>query len=71
MTVSDSPPRLPSAQAEYASAVSMKLPPASTYASRTAKDWSSSAVQPKTLPPRARGKTWRPEVPRGVRAEVM
>ncbi|PVC95661.1 hypothetical protein DBP12_18220 [Streptomyces sp. CS014] len=109
--------------------MSMKLPPAATYASRTAKDCSSSAVQPKTLPPRARacrqtavvarraagrrmvraiarrrnglvaellghfgnaasvrarrrpaggslttgprGKTWRSEVPRGVRAEVM
>lgn len=28
MTVSDSPPSLPSAQAEYMSAVSTKLPPA-------------------------------------------
>ena len=36
----------------YVSAVSMKLPPASTYASSTANDASRSAVQPKTFPPR-------------------
>src|SRR3954447_13823172 len=37
----------------------MKLPPAAAYASRTANEASSSAVQPKTLPPRQRGKTSR------------
>ena len=41
----------------------MKLPPAWTYASRTANDASSSAVQPKTLPPRQRGKTCSPVLP--------
>ncbi len=30
----------------------MKLPPAATYASRTANEVSRSAVQPNTLPPR-------------------
>ena len=52
------------------SAVSTKLPPAAAYASRTAKDWASSAVQPKTLPPRASGKTSRSEEP-SLRREVM
>ena len=41
------------------SAVSMKLPPAAAYASRTSNDCRSSAVQPKTLPPRQRGNTSR------------
>jgi hypothetical protein len=36
--VSDSPPVLPGAHREYTSAVSMKLPPASTYASSTVSD---------------------------------
>ncbi|CAM5284921.1 hypothetical protein SALBM311S_10324 [Streptomyces alboniger] len=63
MMVSDSPPELPSTHAEYESAVSTKLPPAAVYASRTAKEAASSAVQPKTLPPRESGKTSRSEVP--------
>jgi len=37
-TSSDSPPLWPGTQREYTSAVSMKLPPASTYASSTASD---------------------------------
>src|SRR5581483_10441762 len=64
MIVSDSPPELPGAHAEYESAVSMKFPPAAAYASRTAKAVFSSAVQPKTLPPRQSGKTWRSVRPR-------
>lgn len=70
MTVSDSPPSLPGIHAEYASAVSRKLPPAATYASSTANDCASSAVQPKTLPPSASGKTWRSEEP-SLRREVI
>ena len=37
----------------------MKFPPAAAYASRTVNDVASSVVQPKTLPPRQRGKTSR------------
>lgn len=37
----------------------MKFPPASAYASSTANDSRSPAVQPKTLPPRQSGKTSR------------
>src|SRR5882757_1030673 len=48
----------------------MKLPPAAAYASSTAKDSASSAVQPKTLPPRASGKTSRSESPT-LRRSVM
>src|SRR3954447_757767 len=42
----------------------MKLPPAPVYASRTACDCGSSAVQPNTLAPRQRGKTSRSVRPR-------
>src|SRR3984957_11876310 len=62
-TVSDSPPLWPGTQREYTSAVSTKLNPASTNASRMAKDVGSSAVQPKTLPPRQMGETSRPDPP--------
>ena len=48
----------------YVSAVSMKLPPAAAYASRIAKLAVSSAVQPKTLPPRHRRKTSSSVLPR-------
>src|SRR3954451_660261 len=54
MIVSDCP-----CSTRYEFAVSMKLPPACTYASSTACDSRSSAVQPKTLPPRQSGKTSR------------
>src|SRR5580692_11548062 len=63
-TVSDSPPLWPGTQREYTSAVSTKLNPASTKASRMAKDVGSSAVQPKTLPPRQMGETSRPDPPK-------
>ncbi len=63
MTRSDSPPSLPGAHAEYTSAVSTKSPPAEVYASSTRCEVCSSAVQPKTLPPRARGNTCRSLVP--------
>src|SRR5580658_10926676 len=43
----------------------MKLSPAATNASSTAKDALSSAVQPKTLPPRHSGATCKAERPRG------
>src|SRR5918996_3809967 len=59
MIVSDSPPELPGARQKYESAVSTKLPPAATYASRTANDVSRSAVQPNTLPPRQSRETSR------------
>src|SRR5262249_24918265 len=55
----DSPPELPGAQAEYMSAVSIKFPPAAAYASKTANDCFSLAVQPNTYPPSASGKTSR------------
>src|SRR3954470_12730649 len=54
MIVSDCP-----CSTRYEFALSMKLPPASAYASSTACDSRSSAVQPKTLPPRQSGKTSR------------
>src|SRR5690606_21455743 len=57
MMVSDCPPSPPSTQYEYISAVSMKLYPASTKASRISNDFSSSNVQPKTFPPKLNGAT--------------
>jgi hypothetical protein len=71
MRRSDSPPVLPGTQAEYPSAVSTKLPPPALKASRMSKDVFRSAVQPKTLPPRLRGKTDRSEVPRAARECIM
>ena len=65
ITVSDSPPWCPGTQREYTSAVSMRLKPASTKASSSAKEVGSSAVQPKTLPPKAMGAVDRPLRPRG------
>src|ERR1700722_7430782 len=62
-TVSDSPPLWPGPHREYTSAVSTKLNPAPTKASRMAKEVGSSAVQPKTLPPRQMGETSRPDAP--------
>src|SRR5260370_39728757 len=62
-TVSDSPPAWPGTQREYTSAVSMKLPPASTYASSTASDAFWSVVHPNVLPPRHRAATRSPERP--------
>src|ERR1700730_15660028 len=62
-TVSDSPPWWPGAQREYTSAVSTKLNPAPTNESRIAKEARSSAVQPKTLPPRQMGETSSPDPP--------
>jgi hypothetical protein len=44
----------------------MKLPPPAWNASRMAKEASRSAVQPNTLPPRARGNTSRSLVPMRV-----
>src|ERR1700744_4828735 len=41
----------------------MKLPPASTKASNTRKDVGSSAVHPKTLPPKQSGETCNSECP--------
>src|SRR6185437_12968594 len=63
MTLSDSPPLWPGTQSEYASAVSMKLNPAPMKASSTRKEVGSSAVHPKTLPPRASGPISNPEAP--------
>src|SRR6185369_8257746 len=40
--------------------------PSSTKRSRMAKEVASSAVHPKTFPPRTRGAVWRPERPRGL-----
>ena len=57
MMVSDSPPLLPGCQREYTSAVSMKLKPAATNASSSSNEIASSAVQPKTLPPKVIGQT--------------
>src|SRR5579863_1237584 len=62
-TVSDSPPLWPGTQREYTSAVSTKLNPAPTNASKIANDAASSAVQPKTFPPRQMGETSRPDPP--------
>src|SRR5262249_7016624 len=53
----------PGTQREYTSAVSMKLPPASTYASSTASDAFWSVVQPNVLPPRHSADTRRPVLP--------
>jgi len=55
MMVSDSPPRLPGTQPEYASAVSIRLKPASTKASSNTNEVASSALQPNTLPPNTIG----------------
>src|SRR5947209_5471972 len=49
----------------------MKLPPAATYASRTANDVSWSAVQPKTLPPRHSGNTSSSVRPRVVTGQTV
>src|SRR5512141_267554 len=62
-TVSDSPPLFPGIHAEYTSAVSMKLHPAATNASNSRKDVGSSAVHPKTYPPKASRATSSPEFP--------
>src|SRR5262249_18532961 len=59
-TVADSPPLLPGAHREYTSAVSMKLPPASTYASSTASEAFWSVVHPNVLPPKQRAATFNP-----------
>src|SRR3546814_19829616 len=61
---SDSPPTFPGTQFEYMSAVSIKLYPASKRASSRENDSVWFAVQPKTLPPKHRGGTLRPEPPR-------
>ena len=42
----------------------MRLNPAATKASSSLKDVRSSAVQPKTFPPNARGATSNPELPK-------
>src|SRR6266581_2346720 len=63
MIVSDSPPGWPVTQREYESAVSTRLNPASTNASRSWNDLASSAVQPNTLPPKASGATSNPVSP--------
>src|SRR6202012_1699821 len=63
MIVSDSPPAFPGTQAEYESAVSMRLPPPATKASSTANDVCLSDVQPKVLPPSPSGNTSRSELP--------
>src|SRR6202044_981810 len=62
-TVSDSPPLWPGTQREYTSAVSTKLNPAPTKASRIANDAASPTVHPNTLPPRQMGETSRPDPP--------
>src|SRR5450755_1459689 len=71
MIVSDSPPACPGTQREYTSAVSTKFMPASTQASRRRNDIASSMVQPKTLPPRQRRETCRPERPSGRSVGVL
>src|SRR5277367_5998794 len=63
ITVSDSPPLWPGTQREYTSAVSTKLNPASTNSSRIRNDVGSSAVHPKTFPPRHMGETSIPDPP--------
>src|SRR5689334_19541128 len=49
----------------------MRLRPASTKASRSWKEVGGSMVQPKTLPPKARGATVRPELPSGRRVGMV
>ena len=70
MISSDTPPGLPGAHWLYMSALSRKLPPASTNASMTANDALSSAVQPNCIVPRQRADTWRSVAPslRGLKA---
>src|SRR3546814_5167683 len=58
---SDSPPTFPGTQFEYMSAVSIKLYSASKRSSSRENDSVWFAVQPKTLPPKHRGGTLRPE----------
>src|SRR6185437_14934495 len=71
ITDSDSPPELPVAHLEYTSAVSMRLKPWSTKASRRTNAVGSSTVHPKTLAPKASGATSMPERPRGRRAAFV
>src|SRR5690606_31560347 len=63
ITVSDSPPDRSGAHWEYESAVSMALKPRSTKRSSSLNEVASSAVQPKTLPPKTSGAISRPERP--------
>src|SRR5690606_14479264 len=65
ISVSDSPPDRPGAQAEYTSAVSMALKPSAVKRSSRAKVVSRSAVQPNTLPPKTSGAISRPVRPSG------
>ena len=55
---------LPGAHAEYTSAVSMELRPASRKRSRMAKEVALSAVQPSTLPPSTSGAIFKSVRPR-------
>ena len=55
ITVSDSPPELPSTQYEYMSALSRKFPPRSTKPSRTAWYSSGASGSLKVLVPKPSG----------------
>jgi hypothetical protein len=63
MIVSDSPPVCPGTQTEYTSAVSIRLSPDATKASRILNEAASSIVQPNTFPPSASGPTSIPDRP--------
>src|SRR5215472_11156634 len=63
MIVSDSPPTCPLTQREYESAVSIRLKPAPTKASRSLNDVAPSTVHPNTLPPKAIGATSKSVLP--------
>src|SRR5689334_23171556 len=63
MIVSDSPPWCPVTHREYESAVSMRLKPAPTNASSKSNEVASSAVHPKTFPPKASGAISNPVFP--------